>query len=366
MAFFFKKNLTAEEFVQYIKKEQQEGHVSKLTDFEIKGYEFPLREMKSAHFKNTRWQSIEAEGRTFEKVLFEDCELKNINFREVVLKDVTFKNCTLSNVVMNKAIIKNLTFEKSKLVSTDSNIDHSFRNMVADSIVFKDSELKNINFFDSKGQFYFEGAKLNDVSGMGLKEGSALYFHNSNAFDIDFSTSKLTILEVKNSTIKESKANNCNIGSMVLEDSTLDFPIADGRGYGTVTAKNTGNVVIGGDAPVKKITISDCSQLRIIEMGGMIFEDIVINNCNPSELIFFESKGKMMKITNADVYDLDFRMAEIDHLILENIHVQGRLKYDGAKIKKLETKNISFDSDIEIRSEGANFELKPDKIIPAK
>ena len=127
MAFFFKKNLTAEEFVQYIKKEQQEGHVSKLTDFEIKGYEFPLREMKSAHFKNTRWQSIEAEGRTFEKVLFEDCELKNINFREVVLKDVTFKNCTLSNVVMNKAIIKNLTFEKSKLVSIDSNIDHSYR-----------------------------------------------------------------------------------------------------------------------------------------------------------------------------------------------------------------------------------------------
>lgn len=186
MAFFMKKNLTAEEFVQTVKKQQQGNTTTKLSDFEIKGLVFPLKELKSAHLKNTYWQSIEAPGSTFEKVLFEDCELSNINFEEVVLHEVTFRNCILTNVVMNKVEISKLVFEKSKLVSTDSNITHSYRNMVADSIVFSDTELTNINFFDSKGKFYFENAKLNDVSGMGLKDGSALHFHHTNTFDINF------------------------------------------------------------------------------------------------------------------------------------------------------------------------------------
>lgn len=367
MAFLFTKNLTADEFVQFVKEKQQgKTGIIELSGFEIEGFDFPFEILKDVHFKDSKWSDIEAKGRVFENVIFEDCELENLNFREVVFKNAVFKNCTLTNVVMNKSKIDKILFENSKLSSTDSNIEHSYRELVADTLRFKNTELENINFFESKGKFYFDGGKLFDVSGMGLKQGSALYFHNTTAIDIDFGDSSLSTLEVKNSTIKESKANNCRIGSVVLEDSTLDFPIADGKGYGTVTAKNTGNVVIGGISQANEVTISDCSQLRIIHVGGMTFDKIVISNCNPSELIFYKSKGKSMTISNVTVFDMDFRMADIDHLILENIHVRADLKYDGAKIGKLETTGITFDSDINIRAEGANIELKPEVFKPSE
>lgn len=361
MAFFSKNNLTADEFVSYIKKEQQGGGVVKLTNFEIKGFVFPFKEIKSAHFKNVLWQDIDSSGKIFEKILFEDCELRNINLEGVIIREVTFRNCTLHNVVMNKAKISKLVFEKSKLISTDSNIMHSYRNMVADTIIFTDTELNNINFFDSKGKFYFVGAKLNDVSGMGLMEGSALYFHNTNAFDIDFSDSKLTTLEVKHSTIKESKANNCTIGKVVLEGGDLKFPIAEGHRYDTVFAKGTSNVVIGG-TPINEAIITGCGRSDNIDVAGMTFDKMVINDCSPTNFSFHDSKGKFVSISNMDAVEFDLEDMDVDHLILENIHISARLYYGNAKIKKLETKNISFDSDIKIKSDGANFEIKPDVI----
>lgn len=365
MAFLFKKNMSSDEFVKFVKDSQQDRDITiELKNFEIKSFSFPFDELNNIHFIDTKWSDIKAEKRVFENVIFTNCEFNNIDFSEIVFRQVIFKNCILTNVVMNDGQLENVVFEKTKLINTNSNINYSYLRVIADEIRFKESELSNIDFYQSKARFFFENSKLNDVSGMGLASGSALYFINTDAFDIDFSRSTLTSLEVKNSTIKESKANNCTIDKIILEDSDIKFPIAEGHNYGTVTARNTRDIVILG-TPVNDVNITGCGESNSISVSSMTFNTMTINECSPTKITFFDSKGKTLSITNAEVYDMDFRDAEIDRLILDNIHIRARLYYSGANIKKLETNNIRFDNDIKIKSEGANFEIKPDKIIPA-
>ena len=337
---FFKSTLNADEFYQLIEEEiKNSKSITRIDNIEIAGFALTERHIENIQFTNTDWKDINAENKTFNNVVFEDCALTNINFRNSTLVNVIFKKCTLTNVVFNNSVIENLRFEDSKLISTDSNVKNSYRELVADKIIFEKTELKNINFFDSKAEFYFNNSKLDDVTGMGLKSGSALYFNHVDAFDIDFSSSDLTALEVKNSTIKNSKANGCTIERLLLEDSKLDFPIADGKSFGSLVSKNTGNVITSG-TPVEKTLISDCPKdTNTVFVGGDTFHSIEIKNCNASEIVFFKSTGKYVSIENADVYKLDFRLSSIEHIKLNNIRVETELYYDDTNIKKLEATN---------------------------
>jgi len=358
MALIFDTTLNAEEFKNIVSGHEKQSTVE---NTQISDFTLPVEKIEGVVFKHTKWTNIDASKKLFENVRFEDCELTNLNFRDVTLINVTFNKCKLKNVVMNKSKLRNISFIDSHLISTDPNIDNNYLELDVDKIMFINTELDNIGFYKSKGAFIFDNAKLNDVSGQSLKSGSALYFNSVNAFDIDFSRSNLSALEVKSSVIKNSKANGCTIGKLLLEDSELDFPISGGNSFDTVIAKNTGNVVIAG-TPTKKVQISGCPKdTRIIMVGGDTFESIEIKDCNADDIVFFESIGKYISIENADIYKLDFRLSKIDHLKLNNINIKTELYYDSSVIKKLEATNISFGDGLEHTRESSNIEINADK-----
>jgi len=359
---FFKNTLNVDEFHQLVDEETKNNDAkAQINNIEISGFTLTDKHFENIQFNNTSWKNINAENKTFNNVVFEDCSFDNIDLRNSTLINVVFKKCTLKNVVLNNSTIKNLRFEKSKLTSTDTNVRNSYRNLVADKITFEETELKNINFFDSKAEFYFNNSKLDDVTGMGLKLGSALYFNNTTAFDIDFSSSNLSTLEVKNSNIKNSKANGCTIGRLLLENSVLDFPISGGKSFDSVISNNTGNVVVSG-TPIKKMKITGCPKdTRIVKFGGDIFDSVEIENCNASDIVFFRSTGKYVSIENADIYKLDLRSSNIEYLKLNNINIETELYYDKTNVKKLEATNISFGDGLEHTREGSNIEIKPNK-----
>lgn len=333
----------------------------KIENIDISNFTLPIDELKNVTFSNTTWNNINASGKKFENIKFQDCELSNLNFKKTTLINVSFNNCNLKNVIMNNSTLKNVTFTGSHLISTDPNIDNSYIELDINKVVFKNTELQNIGFYKSKGVFIFEDSKLNDVSGQSLKSGSSIHFNNIDAFDIDFSRSDLSILEIKNSRISQSKTNNCSIDKLILEDSILDYPISQGNRYGSVTANNTGNVVISG-TPTKNTLISNCPKdTRIIMVGGDDFENIEINDCSPDEIIFFKSKGKYVSIKNANIYTMDFRVSEIEHLKLDNIHIKTQLYYDSSIIKKLEATHISFGENIEHTHEDSNIVIEENK-----
>ena len=95
--------------------------------------------------------------------------------------------------------------------------------------------------------------------------------------------------------------------------------------------------------------------------GGNTFGTINIENCNPSEIILFESIGDYISIENATVSVLDFRLSTIDHLKLNNVNIRNKLYYDSTTVKKLEATNISFGENMKHRHKDANIEIKEDK-----
>ena len=358
MASFFNTSLNAEEFQSRISGKEKE---SILSNIEIADFILQVDKINDITFKNSKWTNINASKKIFENIRFEDCELTNVNFRNITLINVIFSNCKLKNVVMNDAVLRGVSFIDSKLVSTDPNIDNNYLELDIDKVLFKNSELTNIGFYKSKGVFVFDEAKLNDVSGQSLKAGSALFFNRVDGFDLDFSRSNLSTLEVKSSTIKNSKANGCTIGKLLFDQSDLDFPISDGIKFDSVNSKNTGNVVIAG-TPTKKTYISGCPKsTRILMVGGDKFGAINIQNCNPSEIILFESIGDYISIENVTVSVLDFRLSTIEHLKLNNVHIRNKLYYDSTTVKKLEATNISFGENMKHRHKDANIEIKADK-----
>lgn len=351
-------SLTKEQFFERIEQKSQHN-TTDISYFEINDFEFPVDIIKNIKFKNTHWNNIDAHNKKFINVIFEDCKLKNINMRNMHFENVKFKNCELINVVMNEAEIDVITFENTKIISTDSNVHNSYRKLVADKLIFINSEINNISFFESKGEFSFESSSLSDVSGYGLSAGSSIKIFDSKIVGMNFSDSKLRFVDIKESHIIESKINDSSIGKVILEGNTFKrFPIASKRKYGEIKVTKTAGITVHGTGPVKDTYIGNCVTGTHVYISEMEFENLKIENCKVSEVTFFDTKGKTMEISHVNTYTLDLEDAEIDTLILKDVRIRGKIYMKNAKVKNYEAHNVVVDDNVKIKDNGANFKIE--------
>jgi uncharacterized protein YjbI with pentapeptide repeats len=350
-------SLTKEQFLERI-NQQPQNSIVEISYVEINGFELPVDTIKNVKFENVEWSKIDAHNKKFINVTFEDCKLKNINMRKMQFENVTFKNCELINVVMNGSKIDTIVFEASKIISTDSNVDNSYTDLMADNLTFIKSELKNLNFFESKGQFSFESSELSGVSGYGLKAGSSIKIVDSKIIDMDFSVSELLFVDIKDSHIIESKINDSSIGKVVLEGNTFKrFSIASEEKYGTIKVTKTAGITVHGTGPVKDTYIADCVTGTDIYIAEMEFENVKIENCKMKDVTFSDTKGKTMLISHVNTYEFDLENAEIDTLILKDVRIRGKIYMQNAKVKNYEAYNVTVDEGVKIKDKGANFKI---------
>ncbi len=366
MALFFNKVLDADEFSNLL-DELPQGLISdrQIKRTTLERQELPDQPLENIHFRSCKWDSVDAHKKTFKNIIFEDCELTNVNMRNATLNNVQFIRSNLHNVVMNKSRLEQVKFINSELTSSDSNIDNSYNEIIADEILFKDSKLTNIGFFEAKATFRFEGCILYDVSGAGLLDSSALYINKTQGSILDFRQSNLTMLEVIDSTIdKRSSAGGGNIKNIRVENSKLEFSLGDNSNIENAVFENSGNVVVGGGANIKKVVVNNCPKNTYwLDVGGDNFGSIEIENCHVTDLSFSSSSGKIISIKNSSMNVLDFRKSNIEKLILENVSVRGKIKYQKTNIKNFESKNVSFGKNIKVWNENSNIEIIPDKIL---
>ena len=351
-------SLTKEQFSERLEQQSQNSMIE-IGSFEINDFEFPVDTIKDINFENTEWNNIDSHGKKFINVTFEDCKLKNINMRNMHFENVKFKNCELLNVVMNEADIDEMVFENTKIISTDSNSHNSYRKLNTEKLIFINSELKNINFFESKGQFSFESSSLSDVSGYGLSTGSSIKIFDSKIIDMNFSDSDLLFVDIKESHIIESKINDSSIGKITLEGNTFKrFPIASKKKYGEIRVTKTAGIAVHGTGPVKDTFIDKCVTGTYVYISEMEFENVNIENCKVSEVTFFDTKGKTMEISHVNTYTLDLEDAEIDTLILKDVRIRGKIYMKNAKVKNYEAHNVIVDDNVKIKDNGANFKIE--------
>ena len=351
-------NITKEQFSERLEQQTQDSRIE-ISSFEINDFKFPVDTIKNITFENTHWNNIDAHQKKFINITFEDCKLKNINMRNMYFENIKFKNCELTNVVMNSSTIDAIIFENSKIISTDSNIDNSYTDLNVGNLMFVKSDLKNINFFESKGQFSFESSELSGVSGYGLKTGSALKIVESKIIDMDFSVSDLDFVDIQNSHIIESKINDSSIGKINLEGNTFKrFSISSGRTYGSIKAIRNADVTVHGTGPVKDTYIKGCVTGTDIYIAEMEFVNVNIEDCKVRDVTFSDSKGKTMTISHVNTYELDLENADIDTLILKDVRIRGKIYMQNAKVKNYEAYNVTVDEGVKNKDKGANFKIE--------
>ena len=366
MAFFFNKVLEANEFLEVL-NELPQGAISdrQIKRTTLENQELPDQPLENTHFKSCKWNNLDAHDNELKNIIFEDCEFNSINMRNANLNNVQFINSTLTNVVMNNATLTQVKFIKSELVSTDPNIDNSYNGLIADELLFKNSKLTSIGFFEAKGIFRFEESTLYDVSGAGLLAGSALFFHKIQGSILDFRRSNLTDLEIIDSKIdKRSSAGGGSINNIRVENSELEFSLGDNSNIESALFENSGDVVVGGGKNNKEVLVKDCPKDTFwLDVGGENFGSVVIENCHVADLAFSSSSGSKITIKNSSANVLDFRKSSIEHLILDNVKVTQKIKYHKTNIQNFESKNISFGKNIKVWNEDSNIEINPDKIL---
>jgi mannose/fructose/N-acetylgalactosamine-specific phosphotransferase system component IIB len=192
-----------------------------------------------------------------------------------------------------------------------------------------------------------------------------LYFLNTSASVVDFSRSKLSNLEIIDSEIsKRSKIGGGSITNIRVENSKLELSLGTNSNIETALFENSGDVVVGGGKNNKVFIIKNCPKDTYwLDAGGEGFESIEIENCHVTDLSFSSTSGKKVSIKNSSTYVLDFRGSKIESLILENVKVIQKIKYDEADVQNLESNNVTFGKNIKVWKEDSNIEIKPDKIL---
>lgn len=365
MAFFFNKLLDADEFISLL-NELPQGSISdrQIKSTSLENQRLPDRVLENIHFKSCKWHGVDAHEKTFRNVIFEDCEFNNVNMRSANLSNVQFIKSSLHNVVMNKSKLGQVKFINSELISTDTNIDNSYNEIIADEILFKDSKLTAIGFFEAKAIFRFEGCFLYDVSGAGLLEGSALYINKTQGSILDFRRSNLTTLEIIDSTIdKRSSGGGGSIKNIRVVNSKLEFALGYTSNIESAVFENSGDVVVGGGKNSNSVTIKNCpKETYVINAGGGI-DKLEIENCYVSAIRFTDSTGKYVSLKNVSTHSMDFRDSNIEKLILDNVSIRGEIEYTKTQLGKLEQNNLSFGRKMDVYREGSNIDIKPDKIL---
>jgi uncharacterized protein YjbI with pentapeptide repeats len=365
MAFFFNNNMNSDEFLSTIKAlpngSQSERQVSKVT---LENMTLPMTELADIHFKSCKWNKVDAKEISLSNVIFESCEFNNVNLSGANLEQVVFIDSSLKNVIMNNVTATKINFVNSKISSNDPNIENSYNGLIANEIIVDRTELFNLNFFEAKAVFRFNKAKLNDITAQSLQSGSALYFQDTIALDVNFDGSILDNLEVINSTIdKRSSAGGGSIQNIRVENSKLEFALGYTSNIKSAVFENSGDVVIGGGKNNNTFTIKSCPKdTYVINAGGGV-DKLEIENCHVSAIRFTDSTGKYISLKNVSTYSMDFRDSKIDRLILDNVSVRGKVKYQNTNIKNFESKNVSFGMNIKVWNENSNIEIKPNKIL---
>ncbi len=366
MAFFFNNNMNSDEFLSTIKAlpngSQSERQVSKVT---LENMTLPMTELADIHFKSCKWNKVDAKEISLSNVIFESCEFNNVNLSGANLEQVVFIDSSLKNVIMNNVTATKINFVNSKISSNDPNIENSYNGLIANEIIVDRTELFNLNFFEAKAVFRFNKAKLNDITAQSLQSGSALYFQDTIALDVNFDGSILDNLEVINSTIdKRSSAGGGSIQNIRVENSKLEFSLGDNSNIESAFFENSGDVVVGGGANIEKVVVNNCPKNTYwLDVGGENFGSIEIENCHVTDLSFSSSSGKYIRIKNSSMNVLDFRKSDIEKLILDNVSVRGKVKYQNTNIKNFESKNVSLGMNIKVWNENSNIEIKPNKIL---
>ena len=154
------------------------------------------------------------ESVTAEHVRFREVHLKGVHFDEVNLPfsswvDVIFENCDLSNIEMNEARMNRVEFRNCKLAGTN----------------FDRAELQDVQFINCQAPYaLYNLAKLNDVRFTDCLLKSA-NFIDANFSNVQFGKSTIDGVQFTGTSLKNVDLSECELRQIHMEKEDLQGAI---------------------------------------------------------------------------------------------------------------------------------------------
>ena len=288
-----------------------------LTDTRFEGVEFHQVKFTRAvlngvEFADCRFDMCSFEGAKLTKCRFVRCTAEDLKTREATLEECSFDSYQDDSAVFGNASFHNCRFENARMNNS------SFYSGTLNRVFVKQSELKNVVFFDIKGSELsfeevtmfncgFEESEYGEVTiGGGRSKGVTFY---------SFNPKKVTI-------------RNCAAAEVLtIRESTWE------------------DSAITGIHELRELTINEC------HMSDMTMED---NKIARLEMEDTEVSGGS-RIANCSIAGLSLQRSKLTGSRMENCSLASYLLLDGATLDAVVLQGIGYAPGMDITAEGVQY-----------
>lgn len=324
----------------------------KIKDYDIGGVQF-----LNATFDDTEWNAVMGKKSQFANVTFKNSDLIDVDFSFSTLTDVTFENVTFTSARFHHSTFVNVRFHDCKFLDPQKDYFRSFSGLKAQGVKIVNSKMQNITLFESQGEFHIEDSQLEDVSFAGLKFPSSVDIKESQLGGVNFDSSNLTKFTSIDSQLKKTTVQDCNIGKVVLTNSTLDIYFSRSV-IDEVRVFETQNELLGFvDAKINNASISFCKDGGNVPFPDAQFNSLKIDNCNNLDITLTGAIGKKLIVSNSVLKKAKFKKIAVDHLVLDNVEFTGETNFDKAQAKTSEVRNIKKGPGAIVTAQGSNIKF---------
>lgn len=315
----------------------------------IKDYDISSVILPIARFEKTRWENVTAEQANFGDLTIKDSVVSDTSFFESKFGKAIFENVTFEDVSFVAVTFIDAKFINCKISATE------IRNLDPSKIEFINTEATGMPLFQSPVELKIKDSKIYDSNFVGLKPGSSILIEGSLLDDVDIDMSNLTSFTATDSQLKKTKLQDCNIGKVVLTNSTLNVYFSRSV-IDEVRISETQNELLGFvDAKVNNASISFCRDGGDVPLPDAQFNSLKIDNCNNLDLTLTGAIGKELIVSNSVLKKAKFKKIAVDHLVLDNIEFTGVTNFDKAQAKKSEVRNIKRGPGATMTAQGSNI-----------
>jgi len=318
----------------------------------IKEHDISDTTLLKGSFINTNWDDVVYQNSIISNVLFKDGDMYDISFADSTLTNVVFENMEMEKAEFINAKLINVTFKNCKIV------DSEIRNLRASKILIEDSELQDVSFYQSELDVTIKNTKIHEQGEfISLKAGSKVLIEDSFIGPYSsFDSSNLSSFTVKNSVIKRAKMNDATVDEIVIEDTKMFFPIANGT-INKIKIRNV-NYIELGQSKINSLTIEECKEDSDLLLAEMQFKSISIRNCPAESLVFGDSKGDKISISNMQIKSAEFDNLIVKELIMNNISINSNADFSGALAEESLVTNFNIKAGTKVNMEGTNIKFQ--------
>lgn len=324
----------------------------KITNVIIENHNIDGVIINNGRIENADWKDVSVKNTNLTKLLFSKGIIEDVDFSGSILTEVVFEDVKLRGVSFINTTLNNVQFIRCTFNGVG--ID----NTKASNIEVIDSKAISSSFSRGELNAVFRNTKLSEgVRLTSLQPPSSLTFEKSELDAVDMGRSNLEKLILTNS---KSLASHIRIGvvdKVIINNSDIDIGFSESTFNNLEINKSKIKRLMLNYVNIKKIALNDCDRIGFLGMADATIGTFNSSNCSYNEFMPLKASIETLHINDGAITNSDFSGMKANNVVFDNVILDGDINFTGAKIKNLETKNITKQPGLKLITTGSNVKL---------